>query len=125
MALDSTILTAEELFAIRRDYRSATLLPKRAYQDPGIHDWERREILRRDWVPVGRADEAPEPGSYFLTEIDNDQLIVIRGRDNELRAFHNVCRHRGTAVAAESVHWSLAFSQSAKEKRASHAWASA
>jgi glycine betaine catabolism A len=101
MAPDSAILTAQELAAIRRDYRSATLLPKRAYQDPGIHDWERREILRRDWIPVGRADEAPEPGSYFLTEIDNDQLIVVRGRDNELRAFHNVCRHRGTAVAEE------------------------
>ena len=101
MATDSAILTAEELAAIRRDYRSATLLPKRAYQDPAIHDWERREILRRDWIPVGRADEAPEPGSYFLTEIDNDQLIVIRGRDDELRAFHNVCRHRGTAVAEE------------------------
>ena len=71
MAPDSAILTAQELAAIRRDYRSATLLPKRAYQDPGIHDWERREILRRDWIPVGRADEAPEPGSYFLTEIDN------------------------------------------------------
>ena len=39
MAPDSAILTAQELAAIRRDYRSATLLPKRAYQDPGIHDW--------------------------------------------------------------------------------------
>ena len=66
-----------------------------------IHDWERRQLLRRDWIPVGRAEEAPEPGSYFLTEIDGDQLIVIRGRDNVLRAFHNVCRHRGTAVAEE------------------------
>ena len=63
MAPDTTILTAEELSRIRRDYRSATLLPKRAYQDPQIHDWERRQLLRRDWIPVGRAEEAPEPGS--------------------------------------------------------------
>ena len=48
MAPDTTILTADELARIRRDYRSATLLPKRAYQDPQIHDWERRQILRRD-----------------------------------------------------------------------------
>ena len=101
MAPDTTILTAEELAGIRRDYRSAHLLPKRAYQDPTIHDWERRRILRGDWIPVGRAEEAPERGSYFLTEIDGDQLIVIRGRDDVLRAFHNVCRHRGTAVAED------------------------
>ena len=99
MAPDTTILTAEELASIRRDYRAATLLPGRAYHDPEIHDWERREILRRDWIPVGRAEEAPEPGSYFLAEIDGDQLLVVRGRDDVLRAFHNVCRHRGTAVA--------------------------
>jgi Rieske 2Fe-2S family protein len=101
MAPDTTILSADELASIRRDYRAATLLPARAYQDAGIHDWERRHILRRDWIPVGRAEEAPEPGSYFLTEIDGDQLIVIRGRDDVLRAFHNVCRHRGTAVAED------------------------
>ena len=101
MAPDTTILTADELASIRRDYRAATLLPARAYQDPAIHDWERREILRRDWVPVGRAEEAPEPGSYFLTEIDGDQLLVVRGRDDVVRAFHNVCRHRGTAVAED------------------------
>jgi Rieske 2Fe-2S family protein len=101
MATDTSILTAEELARIRRDYRAATLLPKRTYHDPDIHAWERREILRRDWIPVGRVDEAAEPGSYFLAEIDEDQLIVIRGRDGELRAFHNVCRHRGTAVAEE------------------------
>ena len=61
MAPDTTILTAEELSRIRRDYRSATLLPKRAYHDPGIHDWERRQLLRRDWIPVGREEDAAGP----------------------------------------------------------------
>jgi Rieske 2Fe-2S family protein len=101
MTLTTPILTADELAAVRRDYRSASLLPGRAYQDPAIHDWERREIFRRDWIVVGRAEEAPEPGSYFLTSVEGDPIIVVRGRDDVLRAFHNVCRHRGTAVAEE------------------------
>ena len=101
MASDTTILTADELASVRREYRAATLLPGRAYHDPAINEWERREILRRDWIPVGRAEEAAEPGSYFLAEIDGDQLLVVHGRDGVLRAFHNVCRHRGTAVAEE------------------------
>ena len=109
MAPDTTILTADELASIRRDYRAATLLPKRAYHDPGINEWERREILRRDWIPVGRADEAPERGSYFLTEVDGDQLLVVRGRDDVLRAFHNVCRHRGTAVAEDACGKAVRF----------------
>ncbi len=102
MAPDTTILTADELASIRRDYRAATLLPGRAYHDTSINEWERREILRRDWIPVGRAEEAPQAGSYFLAEIDGDPLLVVRGRDDVLRAFHNVCRHRGTAVAEEA-----------------------
>ena len=98
---DSGILTAAELASVRREYRGASLLPARTYHDPAIFDWERAEILRRDWVMVAREDEVPEPGTYILLELDGDPLIVIRGRDAVLRAFHNVCRHRGTAVAEE------------------------
>lgn len=98
---DTAILTEAELAAVRREYRGATLLPKRAYHDAGIFDWERREILRRDWVMVAREEDAAEPGSYLLVDVDGDNLIVVRGRDGQLRAFYNVCRHRGTAVIEE------------------------
>jgi hypothetical protein len=57
------ILTADELASVRREYRGATLLPKRTDHDAGIFDWEGREILRRDWVLVAREEDAPEPGT--------------------------------------------------------------
>lgn len=98
---DTAVLTEAELAAVRREYRGASLLPKRAYHDAGIFDWERREILRRDWVMVAREEDAAEPGSYLQVAVDGDNLIVVRGRDGQLRAFHNVCRHRGTAVIEE------------------------
>jgi Rieske 2Fe-2S family protein len=77
------------------------LLPGRAYHDPAIHEFERSEWFRRDWVIVGRGADAEAPGTYFLATVADDPLIVVRGRDGELRAFHNVCRHRGTAVVEE------------------------
>jgi Rieske 2Fe-2S family protein len=98
---DTTILTAEELASIRRPYRAARLLPGRAYHDAVIHEWEREQFLRRDWVVVGRESEAPEAGTYFTAELDGEPLLVVRGRDGQLRAFYNVCQHRGTAVVEE------------------------
>jgi Rieske 2Fe-2S family protein len=99
--LDTTILTAEELASIRRPFRGARLLPGRAYHDQAIHDWEREQFLRHDWVIVGRESEAPEAGTFFTTELDGEPLLVVRGRDDQLRAFYNVCQHRGTAVVEE------------------------
>jgi glycine betaine catabolism A len=106
---DTTVLTAAELDSIRRPYRGARLLPGRAYHEQAILDWERESILRRDWVIVGREDEAREPGTYFTTELDGEPLIVVRARDNVLRAFYNVCRHRGTAVVEEPCGTAVRF----------------
>ena len=56
-------------------------------------------------VATGRSSAAtrtsPSPGSYILATIDDEPLIVLRGRDGIVRAFYNVCQHRGTAVAEE------------------------
>ena len=95
-------LTEAELASVHREYRAASLLPKRAYHDPAIFDWEREHVVRTDWVPVAREEDAPDPGAYTLVELDGESIIVVRGRDGALRAFFNVCRHRGTAVAEEA-----------------------
>lgn len=93
--------TPEEIEAVRRPFRGARLLPGRAYHDPAILDFEAREWFFRDWMCVGRAEEAPEPGTYFLADFLGENVVVVRGRDGELRAFYNVCRHRGTPVVEE------------------------
>jgi Rieske 2Fe-2S family protein len=93
-----TPFTPEELASVRREYRSATLLPKRAYHDPAVLDWEREHILRRDWILVAREEDVPDPRSFRLLDVDGENVILVRGRDGVLRAFYNVCRHRGTAV---------------------------
>ncbi|HEY6571185.1 MAG TPA: Rieske 2Fe-2S domain-containing protein, partial [Candidatus Limnocylindrales bacterium] len=92
------ILTADELASVRREYRSASLLPARTYHDPAVLDWEHENILRRDWLAVARAEELPESGSFLVRDVLGESVILVRGRDDEIRAFYNVCRHRGTAV---------------------------
>jgi Rieske 2Fe-2S family protein len=103
------ILTEAELDSVRRPYRGARLLPGRAYHDEAIHEWERENFLRADWVVVGRTSEAPDRGTYFVTELDGEPIIVVRGRDSELRAFYNVCQHRGTAVVEEACGKAVRF----------------
>ena len=61
---------------------------------------EREKIFRRSWLYVGKATELTQPGSYFVKELPtlNASLIVVRGDDGTVRAFHNICRHRGNKL---------------------------
>jgi Rieske 2Fe-2S family protein len=97
----SELLSAGELAAVRRPYRSATQLPPRVFHDPAIFAFERREWYGRDWLCVGRAEQAARPGEYFLAEPAGQGVLVVRGEDGELRAFHNACRHRGARLLTE------------------------
>ena len=58
-------LTADEIAAVRKPYRAASLLPGRAYHDPAIYDFERERWFRRDWVVVGREEDAAAPGTLL------------------------------------------------------------
>jgi len=68
-------LTPEEIAAVRKPYRAASLLPGRAYHDPGIHDFERQQWLRRDWIVVGREEDAPSTGTYFT--VDHARIYTL------------------------------------------------
>jgi Rieske 2Fe-2S family protein len=91
-------LTAEELASIRRPFRGARLLPGRAYHDDAFLEFEREEWFFRDWVAVARAEEVPDPGNFVLRDYFGESVLLVRGGDDIVRAFYNVCRHRGTVV---------------------------
>ena len=57
----------------------------------------------KDWICVGRAEEAANRGEYFLATVAGESVMVVRGADGELRAFHNVCRHRGSTILEETL----------------------
>jgi choline monooxygenase len=76
---------------------ASTLIPD-AYTSPDFHSLERGRIFGRSWVPVCVTDEIAEPGTYVVVEVGGASLIVCRNRAGEIRAHHNVCRHRGTRL---------------------------
>jgi glycine betaine catabolism A len=78
-------------------------LPGRYYYDADIYEQEMERIFSQMWVCVGRAETLPDPGTYRLVTIGQESIIVVRGRDQQLRAFYNVCRHRGARLCTEAA----------------------
>src|SRR5881275_203076 len=76
-------------------------LPGRYYTLAEIYAEERERIFTARWICVGRAADIPAAGDYLLRTIAGESVIVVRGRDGALRAFYNVCRHRGTRLCEE------------------------
>lgn len=68
--------------------------------DPQFYSDEREAIFKRTWLNVGRVERLPRKGSYFTKELSaaGTSLIIVRGNDNEIHAYHNVCRHRGNKL---------------------------
>ncbi|HTS14046.1 MAG TPA: aromatic ring-hydroxylating dioxygenase subunit alpha [Candidatus Sulfotelmatobacter sp.] len=96
--LNGPLLTAQEIAAVRRPFRAASLLPARAYHDDAIWQFEREQWFFGDWVCVGRDEDVPAPGTYRRLDYQGEDILLVRARDGMLRAFYNVCRHRGTCV---------------------------
>ena len=66
-----------------------------AYTDPGVFDLELDRIWFKHWILAGPAAAIPHSGDYERVRIGPAELLLLRGRDGEIRALHNVCRHRG------------------------------
>jgi phenylpropionate dioxygenase-like ring-hydroxylating dioxygenase large terminal subunit len=67
---------------------------------PAFYELERDAIFRRTWLNVGRMEQLPRVGSYFTKEIDaaRTSVVVVRAADQQVRAFYNMCRHRGNKL---------------------------
>ncbi|HXC22262.1 MAG TPA: aromatic ring-hydroxylating dioxygenase subunit alpha [Steroidobacteraceae bacterium] len=73
-------------------------LPSSWYYDEAIYRRERERIFYREWLCAGREEELLAPGDHRVIDIAGESIIVVRNRDAELRAFYNVCRHRGARL---------------------------
>jgi Rieske 2Fe-2S family protein len=73
-------------------------MPGEYYTSPGILAEERETIFARQWNCVGRASALKSAGDYILRDVAGESIIVLRDREGALRAFFNICRHRGTRI---------------------------
>jgi Rieske 2Fe-2S family protein len=96
--ISNSPLTRDELAAVRQPVERATLLPPRVFHEPDILDFERRNWFSRTWLCVAREEDWAHNGTYQLFDVAGESVIVVRDGTGDLRAHHNVCRHRGATL---------------------------
>ncbi|HKO67771.1 MAG TPA: aromatic ring-hydroxylating dioxygenase subunit alpha [Burkholderiaceae bacterium] len=77
-------------------------LPAWTYRDAGFFEIEMTRVMRPSWQVVCHASDIENPGDWQTLEFLNESIVVIRGDDRQMRAFTNVCRHRGSRLLSES-----------------------
>ena len=78
--------------------RPGYTLPQALYVGQEAFDFDTRVMLPSVWLYACTVAHVKQPGDWFLFELAHNSVIVVRGRDGEVRAFHNTCRHRGARI---------------------------
>ena len=76
-------------------------LPQRYYTSNDMFAREAERIFKGYWYCAGHESRIREAGEYFLLNVFDESLIVVRDKQGGVRAFYNVCRHRGTRICEE------------------------
>jgi phenylpropionate dioxygenase-like ring-hydroxylating dioxygenase large terminal subunit len=83
---------------VRRPLIEASTLPSWCYTSEAFYQREVEQIFLKQWNFAGRLDEIPDSGDYMSLDFCGESVIVIRGKDDVVRAFANVCRHRSARL---------------------------
>ncbi len=91
---------------------------------PEFYEREREIVFKRTWLMVARDEELPKPGDYKVKRLDvaDTSVIVMRGKDGNVRGFHNVCSHRGNTVVTETGDETFGSSKAAVISCRFHGW---
>lgn len=79
----------------------ASTIPAAWYTDERVFELEQRTVFSQSWQVAARVDQLQKSGDYVATDIGDEPIVVVRGGDNQIRAFFNVCRHHAAAVMTE------------------------
>ena len=85
----------------KESYEEGKTLPQNFYTDETVFTDEMKRIYFKQWLMVDHISRIESPGDYFVFEAEKESIIIIRGRDNEIRAFYNVCTHRGSRICLD------------------------
>ena len=75
-----------------------------SYMSPEFFERERKQVFGRAWLNMGRIEQLPKPNSYFVKKVEvcKAEVLVTIDQAGDVRAFHNVCTHRGNLLALDS-----------------------
>lgn len=97
-SLDLPGLSADELARVARPLAEAWTLPPAAYTSEVLWEIEKKEVLQKSWIPLGRVDQIAKPGDYIAMTLLDQPLMMVHGHDGEIRVMSRVCRHRAAPV---------------------------
>jgi len=97
---DPAPLPAEGLEAALRPFGESRLLPRAAYVEQSVFDWEERHFWRGGWTCVARGEDIAKVGDQRAEAVGRAGVFLVRGEDEKLRGFANACRHRGHELLA-------------------------
>jgi len=86
---------------IKSSHSSGEALPLATHYDRDWYEVEKRNVFYDDWVFLCAEQELADPGEYLAQTIADEPIVVIRGKDGQLRAMSNVCRHRASPLLDE------------------------
>jgi Rieske 2Fe-2S family protein len=81
--------------------RKGHTLPRELYVSEEAFHFDTQVMLKSVWLYACTVAHVKNPGDYFVFEVANNSIIIVRGRDNEVRAFWNSCRHRGSKICLD------------------------
>src|SRR2546425_5258198 len=84
--------------------RSPVTMPKERYTSEGFHALEHERIWMRVWQMACVEADVTQPGDFAEYSVGDQSVLVVRGADRRLRAFHNVCQHRGNRLRSGTGH---------------------
>src|SRR4051812_26301472 len=80
----------------------ASTIPSSWYTDARIFQLEQHTVFSQSWQVAARLDQLNQPGDYVTTDIGGEPVVIVRGSDNRIRGFFNVCSHHAAAVMTEN-----------------------
>ncbi len=86
--------------ALAADTRAGFSMPREFYCDEAVFEADMEQVVGRKWIMAGHVDQLRGKGDYFLFRIGGEQIIIIRENESSIRAFYNVCRHRGSLICS-------------------------
>lgn len=88
--------------ALLSKHRKGHSLPQAFYKDLDLYQVDLETFFYKDWQLALAACELPKAGSYVTHEVGEYSIIIVRGADGAIRAFHNSCRHRGSRICSQA-----------------------
>ena len=93
---------SSDIRSLINNRRKGHTLPAPFYLSKEIHDLDIAEIFSKHWIFAAVEPDIAEPGDYIRVEVGHNSIIIVRDDDMQVKAFHNVCRHRGSQLCDDA-----------------------